>query len=160
MRQLTGPRMGRAERGALRQDVNAFLGELGGTASEIAVGLHALGVRVRPERAGGSAAVRYMQLVIGADPRVRRVKVTRRRVALKTYGRWPSIVRVGVPHPVRQFVAAVDAAAAAGEEQTSYGETPLGQLPGPGLAGHGGTPDSTDDMFTRRWRWLPSPRRE
>src|SRR5262249_22990048 len=131
MRQLMGPRMRRAERVALRQDVEAFLGELGGTASEIAVGLHALGVQVRPERAGASAAASYIQLVIGADPRVCQVKVTRRRIALKTYGRWLATVRVGVPHPVREFVASVDAAAVTSQAQISYGETVFEQLLGP-----------------------------
>jgi hypothetical protein len=100
------------ERAALREDAAMLLGELGWTASEVAFSLYAMGVRHQPSSAGDSPAARYLHAVVGADSRVKQVKVTKRRLALRTHRRlWPT-VRVPLPHPVREFVASADGARA------------------------------------------------
>jgi hypothetical protein len=97
-----------AERAALRADAALLLCELGGTAAEVAVSLTAMGVRVWPARPGDSPAARYLHAVVGADTRVTRVKVTKRWLTLKTHRRWWSTIWLRLPHPVREFVAAVE----------------------------------------------------
>jgi hypothetical protein len=95
-----------AKRAALREDSAALLGELGGTAAEVAVSLTAMGVRVWPASSGDCPLARYLHAVMGPDPRVKRVKVTTRWLALTTRGTWWSTVWLRLPHPVREFVAA------------------------------------------------------
>ena len=101
-----------AERAALREDAARLLDELGGTASEVAVSLHSMGVRVWPSSGGDSPAGRYLHAVLGADTRVKRVKVTKRWLVLKTHRRWRSTIRLRLPQPVREFTILVDAARA------------------------------------------------
>ena len=96
----------RAERAALREDAAMLLAEMGGTPSEVAVFLTSMGV---PPGSGAddSAAVRYLQAVMGSDSRITQVKVTTRRLMLTTEWRWRSTVRLGLPDAVREFVASV-----------------------------------------------------
>jgi hypothetical protein len=95
------------KRAALREDAAALLGELGGTAAEVAVSLTAVGVRVWPANIDDSPLARYLYAVMGPDPRVKRVRVTTRWLALKTHRSWSSTMWLRLPHPVREFVAAV-----------------------------------------------------
>ena len=76
------------ERVALREDAVTLLGELDDTVSEVAMSLCSLGVQVLSSSAGGSPAARYLHAVVGGDDRVKRVKVTRRWLVLKTRQRW------------------------------------------------------------------------
>jgi hypothetical protein len=101
-----------AERAALREDAARLLDELGGTASEVAVSLHSMGIRVRTSSGGDSPAARYLHAVLGADTQVRRVRVTERWLVLKTHRKWRSTIRLRLPHPVREFTISVDAARA------------------------------------------------
>ena len=98
----------RSERAALREDAAALLGELGGTASEVAVSLSSLGVPVERSSAADSPAARYLHAVIGADDRVKRIVVTKRRLVVKTNRRWWSTIRVRLPHPVKELTVSVD----------------------------------------------------
>jgi hypothetical protein len=96
--------MGRlAERAALRQDAARLLDELGGTVSEVAVSLGSMGIQVRPSNPHDSAAARFLHAVIGADNRVRQVKVHTRWLVLKTDRRWSPAIWVALPHPVMRL---------------------------------------------------------
>ncbi len=92
-----------AERTALREDAARLLDELGGTASEVATSLHSMGVGVRSSSGDDSPAARYLHAVVGADTRVKRIRLTKRRLVLKTHRRWCSTVWLRLPHPVREF---------------------------------------------------------
>jgi hypothetical protein len=98
-----------AERAALREDAARLLGELGGTASEVAISLCALGVPVRTSSPGDSPAARYLNAVVGADTQVKCVRVTRRWVVMKTQRRLWSTIWLRLPHPVREFTLSIDA---------------------------------------------------
>jgi hypothetical protein len=97
-----------AERAALREDAARLLGELGGTASEVAVSLGSMGVRVKPSTAGDSPTARYLNAVVGADTQVKRVTVTKRWLVLKTHRRWGSTIWLRLPDPVRELAVSVD----------------------------------------------------
>jgi hypothetical protein len=96
------------ERAALRADAATLLDELGDTVSEVAVSLGFLGGQVQPSGVDDSLAARYLHAVIGADNRVRRVKVTKRRLVLQTHRRWWPTICLPLPDPVRRFTASVD----------------------------------------------------
>jgi hypothetical protein len=112
-----------AERAALREDAARLLDELGGTASEVAVSLHSMGVRVDPWSGGDSPAARYLHAVLGADTQLKGVRVTKRWLVLKTHRRWRSTIRLRLPHPVLEFGILVDAARA--DEATEVTEVPF-----------------------------------
>jgi hypothetical protein len=97
-----------AERAALREDAARLLDELGGTAGDVAVSLYLVGVRARASKADPCSVARYLHAVMGADTRVKRIRVTKRWLAVKTNRRWWSTVRVRLPHPVREFGVSVD----------------------------------------------------
>ena len=98
----------RAERAALREDAARLLDELGGTASDVAVSLYFVGVPARASNADACSVARYLHAVVGADTRVKRLRVTQRRLVLKTQRRWWSGVSVRLPHAVREFTVSVD----------------------------------------------------
>lgn len=91
------------ERAALREDAARLLDDLGGTVNEVAESLGSMGVQVRACNNGDSATARYLYAVIGADDRVRHVKVTARWLLLRTHRRWSPAIRVQLPNPVRQL---------------------------------------------------------
>jgi hypothetical protein len=97
-----------AERAALREDAARLIDELGGTASEVAVTLHSMGVR--PSSGGDSPAARYLHAVLGADTQVKQVRVTKRWLMLKTHRRWRSRICLRLPRAVREFTLSVDPA--------------------------------------------------
>jgi hypothetical protein len=97
-----------AERAELRQDAVRLLDELGGTTSEVAASLYWLGVKDRHSSAGDPPVARYLHAVVGADSRVKRIKVTRGWLALKTHRRSRATIWLRLPHPVRQFTVSVD----------------------------------------------------
>jgi hypothetical protein len=97
-----------AERAALREDAARLLDELGGTAGDVAVSLYFIGVRARASNADACSVARYLQAVVGADTRVRRLRVTKRWLVLTTPRRWWSTVRVRLPQAVREFTVSVD----------------------------------------------------
>jgi hypothetical protein len=98
----------RAERGVLREDAARLLGELGGTAGEVAYALYLTGVRVPRAASGQPSTVSYLHAVMGGDPRVSQVTVTKRWLIIRTPHRWRSIIRVRLPRAVRLFTASVD----------------------------------------------------
>lgn len=98
----------RAERAVLREDATRLLDELGGTAIEVAASLYSLGVKARPAIAGDTPVARYLHAVVGADSRVRRIKVTRGWLALETHRRRRATIWLPLPDPVREFTIMVD----------------------------------------------------
>jgi hypothetical protein len=100
----------RSERAVLREDVATLLSELGGTADEVALSLTSLGVPVEPSHPGDSPVARYLHAVVGADDRVKRITVTKRRLLVKTNRRWWSTIRLRLPCSVRELAMSVDAA--------------------------------------------------
>jgi hypothetical protein len=99
-----------AERAALREDAARLLDELGGTASEVAVSLQSMGIGVRPCNLADSPEARYLHAVVGADTQVKRIKVTKRWLVLKTNRRWCSTIRLRLPRPVREFAISIQTA--------------------------------------------------
>jgi hypothetical protein len=99
-----------AERAALREDATRLLDELGGTASEVAASLYSFGVKGWPSIAGDHPVARYLHVVVGADSRVRRIKVTRGWLALETHRRWRPTIWLRLPDPVRELTIMVDRA--------------------------------------------------
>jgi hypothetical protein len=115
-----------AERAALREDAARLLDELGGTASEVAMSLHSMGVGVRSSSGDDSPAARYLQAVVGADTRVKGIRVTKRRLVLKTHRRWCSTVRLRLPHPVKEFTISFHTAQPGGADRmTEVTEVPF-----------------------------------
>jgi hypothetical protein len=109
------------ERAALRADAATLLGELGDTASEVAVSLGSLGVPVCPSGVGESLAARYLHAVVGADNRVKRVKVTKRGLVMQTHRKWWPTIWLPLPDPVRRFTAPVDKARPSGGTEIPIG---------------------------------------
>jgi hypothetical protein len=99
-----------AERAAFREDAARLLGELGGTASEVAVSLSSMGIGGPPSTTGDSPIARYLNAIVGADTQVKRVRVTKRWLVLETHRRWGSTIWLRLPHPVREFTVSVGGA--------------------------------------------------
>jgi hypothetical protein len=97
-----------AERAVLREDAMRLLDELGGTALEVAASLYSFGVKAPSSSAGDYPVARYLHAVVGADSRVRRIKVTRGWLALETYRRRRATIWLRLPDPVREFTVMVD----------------------------------------------------
>ena len=94
-----------AGRAVLREDVARLLDELGGTPSEVAASLsYYMGTGFcRPYRRQDDPLARYLHAVIGADTRVREVRVLKRWVALSTRPGWGAVIWLRLPAPVRRF---------------------------------------------------------
>jgi hypothetical protein len=96
-----------AERATLRENAARLLDELGGTADEVAMSLHSMGIRVQPSKGGDSPAARYLHAVVGADVQVKHIRVTKRWLLLRTHRRWCSTIRLRLPHPVTEFTISI-----------------------------------------------------
>jgi hypothetical protein len=81
---------------------------MGGSPAEVVLFMTSMGVRIYPASAGDSPLARYLYAVIGPDMRVKRVKVTKGWLALRTHRWWWSTIWLRLPDPVRQLVAAVE----------------------------------------------------
>jgi hypothetical protein len=89
-----------AERAALREDAARLLDELGSTVHEVEASLGSMGIQVPPSNPQESPAAPYLHAVIGADNRVRQIKVNRRWLVLKTQRRWTPAIWMPLPDPV------------------------------------------------------------
>ncbi len=87
-----------------------LLVELGSDAAEVALSLEAVGVRGEPHSKLNCAIAEYLSVIVGSERVVREVRVTGRTVVI---GKYHGVrrVRVRLPRPVREFVAAFDAGA-------------------------------------------------
>jgi hypothetical protein len=95
------------ERKAIRRHAADLLDELGASSTEVASSLGRFEVRGRPRDAQGCAVAVYLRAVLGADPRVRSLKVTERSIRVSLTGRRRR-VQVPSPPPVRAFVESFD----------------------------------------------------
>jgi hypothetical protein len=96
-----------AGRAALHEDAARLLDELGGTVTEVAVTLASMGVGVWLSSGADSPTARYLHAVVGADCRVKRVRVTNGWLVLTTHRRWGSTIWLRLPDPVREFTSSV-----------------------------------------------------
>lgn len=94
-----------AERAALREDAACLLGELGGTAREVGLSLFALGQSGPASGSGGSRVASYIYVVVSADTRVKRVRLTGGWLVLKPHQWWSPAIWLRLPRPIREFIA-------------------------------------------------------
>jgi hypothetical protein len=95
-------------RGELRAQVGQVLRSLGDSEQEVAGRLEAAGVRGRPGDPGDCALAVYVSAVVGADPRVRAVRVVPVQVRIKLDRRWRPPLTVPLPKALRRVVLAFD----------------------------------------------------
>jgi hypothetical protein len=95
------------ERKALRRQTADLLAGLGGSSTEVASSLAGYRVHGRPRDPHGCAVAVYLHAVLGADPRVKTVKVSQAsvRVTLAGRRRW---VEVLSPPAVQAFIETFD----------------------------------------------------
>ena len=94
-----------AERAALREDAACLLGELGGTAREVARSLCAFGLRGSVSGSGEPSVASYIYVVVSADTRVKRVRLTSGWLVLKQHQWWSPSIWLRLPRPIREFIA-------------------------------------------------------
>ena len=131
----------RDERAALRAETTRLLHDLGGSADEVATELETAGVKGIPGSGTGCAIARYVNAVMGSDPRLGPITVSNEAVTVLGRHWWTPPVIVPVPIPVRSFIVRFDredfvnlTAAPAGPRRT------LG--PGPGPVDHAASRDA------------------
>jgi hypothetical protein len=93
---------------ALQSDVGGLLESLGTTPEEVAERLDSEEVTGMRKSGSQCAVAVYLRAVVGADPRVRALRVSDREVELTRWGLLALPVRVGLPPAVRAFVAGFD----------------------------------------------------
>jgi hypothetical protein len=98
----------RDERAALKAQTTQLLKDLGSTSEAVAGQLEAAGVKGVPGSGTGCAIARYVNAVMGSDPRLGPVNVNNEAVTI--FGRhwWTRPVIVPVPPPVRGFIIRFD----------------------------------------------------
>jgi hypothetical protein len=94
-----------AGRAALREDAACLLGELGGTAREVAVSLCVFGLPGLVSRSGEPSVSSYIYVVVSADTRVKRVRLTSGWLVLKQQQWWSPSVRLRLPRPIRELIS-------------------------------------------------------
>jgi hypothetical protein len=124
----------RSERATVRRQTEQLLGNLGGSPGQVAATLAGSAVRGVPANSRECAVAVYLGAVVGADTRVRGVKVCKSEVLVERTGWWRRSVVVPLPTSVRQFIAAFDARTYP-ELVRAGQQAPAGTLPSP-AAGH------------------------
>ena len=94
-----------AERAALSEDAACLLGELGGTAREVALSLGAFGLPGPASRSARAIIASYIYVVVSADTRVKRVRLTSGWLVLKPQQWWSPSIWLRLPRPIREFIA-------------------------------------------------------
>ena len=98
-----------SERATVRRQTEQLLGNLGESPGQVADTLAGSGVRGLPANSRECAVAVYLGAVVGADSRVRGIKVCKSEVLVERSGWWRRSVVVPLPTSVRQFIAAFDA---------------------------------------------------
>jgi len=97
----------------LKKQTRALLTELGASPDQVATSLETAGVHGVPKNNRSCAIALYVTALMGADRRVRAVRVGRCSLLIDTVSapdaRPSGRLQVQLPKPVRQFVAAFDA---------------------------------------------------
>jgi hypothetical protein len=92
----------------LRAQVDLVLCALGNDAGEVARRLEAAAVRGRPRDPRGCAVAVYLSSVVAADPQVRAVLVTTKRVVVKPASWWQPPIAVPLSRALRAFLTDFD----------------------------------------------------
>ncbi|HET6793395.1 MAG TPA: hypothetical protein VFH45_03075 [Acidimicrobiales bacterium] len=93
----------------LKGHIRALLDGLGGSPEEVAASLARAGVKGNRSDATGCPVATYLHAVTGADPQVRMLGVTTRRVLINRRRHWwTPHTRVALPAGVRNFVRRFD----------------------------------------------------
>lgn len=98
---------GARDQKAIRRQTTDLLAALGGSSTEVATSLAEYQVRGRPRDPHGCAVAVYLRAVLGADPRIKAVKVSETCVRISLVQRRRS-VQVSSPRAVRGFVESFD----------------------------------------------------
>ncbi len=93
----------------LRAEVKDLLASLGDDPWEIAARLGRTGVRGIPHDPHNCVVARYLSAIVGTDPAVSRVVVSRTDLALRRSRRLAVPIRVVLPPALRAFISAFDA---------------------------------------------------
>ncbi|HMK63111.1 MAG TPA: hypothetical protein VK386_05790 [Acidimicrobiales bacterium] len=93
----------------LQNNTRVLLCSLGDTPVLIASKLEALGVRAIPRDPDGCAIAVFLHAALAIDPGITSVKVTNKKVVLKTPQHWRRSVHVRLSGPLRRFVESFDA---------------------------------------------------
>jgi hypothetical protein len=99
--------MTRNERTAIRRNVSVLLDQLGGTSEAVATSLQQAGVQGDPFLVSRCPLARYLHAVVGAEPRVGKIKVGLYKAVING-PRWWQPLTVDLPAPVRGFVVDFD----------------------------------------------------
>jgi hypothetical protein len=95
-------------RSDVRKATEGLIRQLGETPNAVADRLGSYGIRGIRSRSKECALSRYLQLVVGTDPRIGRIEVHRRSVRLGLV-RWRRPLTVSLSPAARSFVEAFDA---------------------------------------------------
>ena len=95
------------EQQAIRHQTADLLAALGGTGPDVATSLADYEVRGRPRDPHGCAVAVYLRAVLGADPRIKAVKVSETSVRVTLMERRRG-VQVSSPRAVRGFIESFD----------------------------------------------------
>ena len=91
----------------LRKAVRELLGSLGSDPGAIASSLTRLQVRGTPKSLNGCAMARYLQVVIGSEPTITHITISRRAAHLSRSGRHLDLT-LKLPEAVSTFIASFD----------------------------------------------------
>lgn len=92
----------------LRIQIGQVLSSLGDDPAEVARRLEAAGVRGTPRDPRNCAIAVYLGAVVGADPRVRFLRVMPERVFVVASSWWRPPVIVPLPEALREFIPGFD----------------------------------------------------
>ena len=94
-----------AERAALREDAAGLLGELGGTAREVALSLCAFGLRGTASGSGEPSVASYIHVVVSARYQGQARPAHHGWLVLTTHQWWSPSIWLRLPRPIREFIA-------------------------------------------------------
>jgi hypothetical protein len=100
--------MERGQREHIRRNAVQLLDSLGSDRDQVARRLEDSGVLGTPSDPQGCAVAAYLMAVVGSDPEVRSVHVSRSDIIIDTARWWRPRVVVRLPEAVRRFVSAFD----------------------------------------------------
>lgn len=93
----------------LRSEVAKLLTSLGAEPQAIAANFAHLGMHGIPHDPHNCVVARYLSAIVGTDPAVSRVVVSRTDLALRRSRRFALPIRVPLPPAMRNFITAFDA---------------------------------------------------
>jgi hypothetical protein len=98
-----------AERSEIRRSTERLLRGLGQNVSEVADSTVIVAVTGQSKNPEGRPVARYINAVVGADPRIRSVTVLRKIIHIRLRRRISPPIIIRLPKALREFTAAFDA---------------------------------------------------